>query len=311
MKKALQSIANMKDVSIKTMLHQRMPYTEVGRGFELLHASTVTKEDYEFCPREAALQLLSKKEPKKRFISTSLNITFSMGRAIQEYLNNEWLADVMVGDWVCASCGYRKSFSRKPKTKCSCGVDLWRYEEHRILSPYSDIGGGIDGFVAVEDDQKLRVLEVKTMGKDMFKSLSAPMSEHRLRTNLYLRLLDEAGYSDVVNTKVGHVLYIVKGFGVKDTEIVKQKGVKDSAFSPFKEYKVKRDDSVTENLVQSARALKVFRETGKIPCGVCPTGLCSRAQKCSMVKECFSGQYPQQITWKKDGVPLHAGKEVV
>jgi hypothetical protein len=121
--------------------------------------------------------------------------------------------------------------------------------------------------------------------------------------------LDE---SEKVNTKEAHILYVSKSFGFKDTSI-SEAGIADAPFSPFKEYLVTRDDSLCESVVQRARVVKIVSEKSGVgvPCGVCKNGMDKRAQSCSVIKHCWNGVHPNQITWVENGLPKHPGKKLV
>jgi hypothetical protein len=141
---------------------------------------------------------------------------------------------------------------------------------------------------------KLRVIEIKTMDKESFKDLVAPLAEHRLRTNLYMRCIAESDddRSSLLFTDTAYVLYVSKGgFGVKDPTIAKW-GLHDS-FSPFKEYVVKRNDKDTENVLVAPRNVLKFRQgLSGLPGPICTTALTDRAKECPLRKHCFSGKYP-------------------
>ncbi len=294
--KFAKSISKKKDVSIKTLIHERVPGMEPARSLKNIHASDLTKTDREFCSRERVLLDITKKKGKSEFIGTSQRITFDLGRALQEMFNMSWLNDVMYGCWRCTSCGTSMNDCSRPKGHCgkSGMICNWFYEESRFTDPTSGAGGGVDSLINV-GEPKLRMCEVKTIDKDYFKDLKTAMAEHRLRTNFYLRLIELDGrpFAKLINTKIAHILYICKGFGIKDVEITKKKTVKDNAFSPFKEYKITRDDDETDELLEKAKEVTDYRNgVGPIPAGVCPTSMCTRAKACPVIKECWSGKYP-------------------
>jgi hypothetical protein len=136
------------------------------------------------------------------------------------------------------------------------------------------------------------IVEIKSMANDEFKSLHAPLTEHRLRTQLYLEILNDAdlpSYMENVSRDTAIILYCQKGYGVKLTAPVIDG---DYPFSPFKEFFVKRDTEAVTPFLESAGAVLDFRRSGKMPSGVCPTSFCGRAQKCPVVSECFGGNYP-------------------
>lgn len=311
--KIIQSLK--KDVSIKDMIHKRLAGWEKPRPHDTLHASDLMK-DLEFCPREQAFLSMGLAKKRDQFIGTSLRVTFDHGRDMERRLRNDWLRDVMVGTWQCSVCGHKHAtFGKVPKIKCpSCGYERWEYTEPRFTSLVSGISGGIDGVVDV-GDMKHRILEIKSIDKDEFKKLAAPLAEHKFRTTLYLRLAAESGedVAERINTKTAHILYVSKSFGFKD-DTLKDKGISDSPFSPFKEFVVARDDNLVATPVNKAYAYTYWRNNQAspgLPCGVCVNGLTQRAQKCSAVSACFSGKYQSRYTWLEGGIIRHQGKELV
>lgn len=308
--KILQAVK--KERSIKMMIHERLAGWEKPREHGVIHASDLMK-DLEFCPREWAFLDLGMAKKKGSFIGTSLRMTFDHGKAVEYNLRNVWLRDVAVGHWKCRACKtIHPTFGKAPKVKCKCGADLWEYDEPRFLSPTSGISGGLDVLVDV-GEPKLRIVEVKTMDKDEFKTLAAPLAEHKFRTSLYLRLADESDHSlsERVNIQTAHLLYVSKSFGFKDLTL-KEEGVKDSPFSPFKEWIIPRNDALTETAVAKATVLHHWRQTKQgMPCGICINGLTKRAQNCTAVSPCFSGGHQATLTWMEGGKPRHPGKTVV
>lgn len=295
-----------KGVSVKALIHASLAKFEQGRSLSKLHASDLTKEDHPFCPRERVLLLLTRKQPKPQYINTSLRITFQMGSSLQQLLNEVWLPDAMVGNWVCGSCGDVRSLSKRPRGHCGRqGIHCqWGYEEVRVIDAQTGTSGGLDALIDV-GEPALRLLEVKSLDKDYFKALKAPMAEHLLRTQLYLSLVARSELASAINCKLGHILYISKSYGFKDDEI-------SDGFSPFKEFTVPRNDQAVAYLLAMALAVENFKTTGGIPDGICPTSMVGRASHCPVVKECFSGMYPRQTTWiGSDNKPVHADRIVL
>lgn len=264
-----------------------------------VHASSATKGEKTFCAREYALHLIHPTITQKSgFISTALRVTFDTGKDTQRRLNEEWIPDRVIGNWRCRVCGATKEFCKRGVTCCgSADYNSWEYEEVRFTSEYSGISGGVDLLVDM-GNSLLTLVEVKTMEKDGFKTLAAPLAEHRVRTSLYLRLVAESNHpkKDTIDTSRGFVLYIIKGFGVKDEEVALWR-LHDSSITPFKEYLVLRDDSATDAMSDNARAYKLFKESGAtIPEGICPTAMCKRATSCAVAKQCFSGKFNEEFT---------------
>jgi hypothetical protein len=270
-----------KPTSIVSLLIGGMTAYDKHRGVDTIHASDLTKDE-EFCPREYTLLSVLGKAKKGFAINAALRYTFDMGRDIEARIQNDYLRDFAVGDWRCTSCGQLRQFQKVPKAGCD-REDIqcnWRYSEVRLILP--PVTCGYDLLLDV-GKKKLRVIEIKTMIKDQFKALIAPLAEHRLRTNLYLRMVDESPLSDRVESDVGHILYVAKSYGTWNEEA--------GTISPFKEYEVQRDNEQTDELMAKTVAYKKYQDDGWVPKGVCPSGNCKRAKACGVAKECFSGKY--------------------
>lgn len=291
---------------IKDMLHARLGGAEPARSQQHIHSSDLTKQDNQwgtgYCPREVRLRQLLGKKRKDQFLQVATEVTFAEGRDKQKRLNEDWLRDVCYGNWVCLSCGEEREMCLRPDdlthSSEECYKHVWQYEEPRIVDTVTGVGGGIDALVDV-GKKKLRIVECKIIKADDFKDLHAPLSEHRVRTRLYLRLTagSEQPWAKKVNTKIAHILYIMRGHGCKQA---------DGRMSPFKEFVIERDDSEVQHYLGMAHALKLSRDTDDLyPAGVCATQMCDRAKKCPVAKECFSSKYPGSITWLKQGVPVH------
>ena len=297
---------------IKDMLHARLGGPEKARSQQHIHSSDLTKQDNQwgeaYCPREVRIRQELGKKRRDQFLQVATQVTFDEGRDKQARLNNDWLRDVMWGRWQCQMCYevVENDFAPKdgvcPNPDC-LSIDLMEYVEPRIIDAVTGTGGGLDALVDV-GKKKLRIIEVKIMKADDFKDLHAPLSEHRVRTKLYLRLVagSDQKWAKKVNTKFAHILYIMRGHGVKQD---------DGRISPFKEFIIERDDSEIMHYLGMAHALKLSRDhEGLYPCGICATQMDGRAKKCPVAKECFSSKFPANITWHKEGTPVHTGDHI-
>ena len=270
------------------MLMNSLGGFQPARSHDVVHASDATKPD--FCPRHWALLDLLNLEPKGMYVSTALQITFDVGRATADLLANKWAGNRVVGNWECTSCGGQRTFTTKPGQGCTHGWQRcnWQYREVNFTHQDSGMSGSIDLLLDL-GAPKLFVIEVKIIAVDEFETLKMPLAEHRIRTNLYMKLIDESNspYAQRIDTMQARVLYISRGFG-KKVPIVASK----AQVLPLKEYEVIRSDGGLSAIVGKAKQVKVFRETGKMPSGICFTALDPIAKKCSTCAQCFSGKYP-------------------
>lgn len=291
---------NKKMYSIKKMLHKRIAGFQKGRPLKTIHASAITYKEKPFCAREHSIYSITDVQPVDEFLSTALSITFQQGRYIQAKINDEWLGDIMVGDWKCLNCHTTHKDCKKPKVPCKCGSQLWRYEEPNIVSEYSGISGGLDVVADINLD-KFVMVEVKTIDKDKFKTLQAPLAEHRERTQLYLRLINESKQelAQQIDTSQATILYVSKSYGFKDLDI-REYEFSDDTFSPFKEFKVKANHKGCYKASELGKSVKDFREgLTPIPAKICKTILDKRAKQCCCFKECFSKKYPDNKFMRK------------
>ena len=264
-----------------------------------IHASELTKPDG-LCPRAYALHDVTKKKPRGGWLTTSEQMTYQMGRDQERNIVN-WFADMgkAVCHWRCLSCNHLHEFQGRPYKCESCSFKVFKNEEVRFESAITGASCGVDMLLAL-GEPKLRPVELKTMAADQFKALQAPLAEHRLRTNFYMRIIDESSHS--WSNMVGHdkatIVYVSKSaYGCADDSLRKW-GIKEG-FSPLKEYDIKRNDAETNVLADRSKVVKDYR-AGLVgmPCGVCSTAMSKRAGACAFKGECFSGEYPASYVWK-------------
>lgn len=284
--------------SLKWHLHNHLAGWTPQRSHKIVHASDLMKDGKDFCAREFVLLDITKKKPKDEFLTTSLQVTFQIGRDLQTSVVN-WFADMglAVGDWKCMSCGAMHSFQKRPHKCETCGCKAFHPEEVRFMSSKTGVSCGVDLLVDL-GQAKHKMVEIKTIDKEEFKKLVMPLAEHRWRTSLYPRIAAESDspYKDRVNLKEAVVLYTSKGgFGTLDDVVKGWKAdglLKDGDFSPFKEFQVARNDDATEAKCQEAKKVHLFRTgQGGIPKGICDTSFCKRAKNCPVMTDCFSGKY--------------------
>lgn len=284
----------MGKMGLKYEIHSKVPGVDEPHGHDVLHASDLTNEEKPFCPREFALLDKTGKERKGKFIGTSQRYTFMQGRAIESIVRDQMAGHVAIGEWRCMRCHEKTKFGPRPAKHAKCGGTKFEYIEPRFESKITGVSCGIDLIVSLTHEKKFRVVEIKSIKDEIFRELKAPLSEHRMRSNLYLRSIAESNspWKGLINTEEAIVFYVTKGFGVKDDDL-KKHGINDAPFSPFKEFFVKRDDEATYKICLKACILKEWRDgIGPMPDGICPTAMDKRAKSCQVCKECFSGEYP-------------------
>ena len=286
------SKALMPKQSLIATLKKNMQGMEKARCHLTVHASDVTKED--FCPRKVALVTLLEQKMPDQFIPTALRATFDIGNTVSDLVREHWLGEHAIGNWACHRCGAFRTMVPKPgKAGCSSGMKshAWKYEEVRFKCEKTGIDGGIDVLVRL-GSAKMFVTECKIVAAEAFEKLSAPLAEHRIRTNLYLYLVEKSGmvWSDMINTQVAKVLYVSRGYGKKHPDF--------DEVLPFKEYDVERNDEDLAPYLEMGEVANRFFKTGEVPPGRCVTAKDECALTCPVRKECFSGKYPEGMIWK-------------
>lgn len=256
------------------------------RGYVTMHASSLTTDDPQkkFCGRSYAYAHdLKTSGAVTQALPMHLAVTFSIGYHVQDYVTRAMFPH-LVGTWECLKCSLlldRAPFSPKCPGCGADGNEYFRYHEPRVVSNTTEISGGLDAVVRLAN--KSVVVEVKSLDKDKFKELKAPFWEHRQRTSLYLRMLEDSDwYGDPLCPVVDHarIIYISKGgYGVKENGV----------FTPIREYVVERDDALTDTVWAQAKEVSDYRRgLGPMPDRICMEPHESRAGTCPFVSTCFN-----------------------
>jgi hypothetical protein len=281
--------AGVPKTSIIANLKKNMAGWEEARPISVVHASDITKTT--FCPRHWAFLDMTKKEPVGSFVSTALRATYDLGHKTAEVLIEDWAEGFAVGNWKCNTCNAQRTMTVKPPKGCGLvkGSCDWKYQEVSFVSKEYGVSGSIDVFF---DLGALRLIttELKTYAADEFDKMVAPLPEHRIRTQLYLKLIADSNnaFKDRINLHEARIFYTSRGFG--------RKNVEHNEILPFREFTVLRDDEYPDLAKALARAkqIKVFREEGLMPGGICGSPADKVAKSCSNCQVCFSGQHPAQ-----------------
>lgn len=262
---------------------------EPARSHEVVHASDITKES--FCPRQTALLDLTKGKKKDEWIEPAMRVTFDTGNVMADLFREKWGSGWVYGDWECVRCGAQRTFCVKPVCPCPAAKGLmcsWRYREMNFVSKTYDVSGSLDSVCDLGSPQ-LFVTELKIIAPTEFEKIVAPLPEHRIRTSLYLKLVEDSNsaYKIRLNLQKAKVLYISRAYGKKHD--------KYGQILPFKEFDVARDDKALGPALEKAKKVKEWRTLKKMPAGVCATSADKLAKQCSMCSFCFSGKYPVSV----------------
>jgi hypothetical protein len=298
LKKAMAQQAKPKE-SVIGVLKKNLGGVRQNRSRSQLHASDITQPD--FCPRQWALHDLQGIKAHSEYLPLALQTTFDLGCITAKTLIEEWAGDDVVGNWVCRRCEQQRTMTSKPKGICPDAKGknrdhIWEYEEVTFEAAEYGLTGSIDALFIL--GPLLRVTELKILAAEEFDKILAPQSEHRIRTSLYMRLIAESNsvYKSRFNLHEATVLYVSRGFGRKNPEHLTPYGAEE--IMPFREFVVERDDAITKEPLQKAKALKIFREEKKMPTGICATAVDKFAKKCDVCSLCFGGQYKPEVHWE-------------
>ncbi|MGI4990995.1 hypothetical protein ACRXCV_00055 (plasmid) [Halobacteriovorax sp. GFR7] len=223
------------------------------------------------------------------------------------------LKDYVVGYWKCPHCKHTTStIGFQPKSCYNCHTTPFQfiYVEVRFKCKVTGASGAIDCLLKFPNKPKLVVCELKSIihkseaaSTPDFVTLKAPLAEHGLRTNLYMRLIEnsENNLRQFIDVKNAMVFYMTKGYGYKDPELDKEP-ISDK-MTPFKEYWVTRNDSKTDFYVNRAIPMKNFLEHGIMP----PRIDDPACEKCKFNHVCMGNQYPpnMQTQWHLNGSFTH------
>jgi hypothetical protein len=280
--------------SLKFKLHAHLASADTARSPLAMHASDATKADY--CARFQAIRVAAQIKLQPEPIGASLAYTFAQGRLMQDWLVNT-VADMglAIGDWKCMCCSKKYVFCKRPVSCQACGAKDFKPIEVRFQSQVSGLSGGFD-MLYNAGLPKLRLVEIKIMAPDAFKTLVAPLGEHKLRTSLYMRIAAESinPLSEHIDYDRALVIYMSRGFGIADPSLMKA-GLKDY-FSPFKEFLVERDDKMTDGLSQSSASFYHWAfKNGPMPDRICQKQDQPRACKCIARAYCFGEAFPPGV----------------
>lgn len=276
--------------SIIAVLVENLSKPQLPRSHKEIHASDITKDF--FCPRMILLLDALNLHKKDEYPDPAMAATWDVGNMTADLVRENWLGDVAIGNWTCLKCGTSYTLSRKPPIKeltVNC-LHVWRYREMQFVSESLGFEGSLDVLLDL-GGPKYMVCELKIMAPEHFAKITAPLAEHRLRTNLYMRLVESSGSSfgyDRINTQRAKVLYVSRGYGKKHEAT--------GIILPFKEFDVERNDDDLKVPLERALEVKTSRKLNILPARVCSVSYAPEAKGCPVAQQCFSGKYQTGAT---------------
>lgn len=220
-------VDRVRELNFKNLKELKEPGDPAVLTAELVELSTDTEVQQIGRPRASSLydacmrmHVIGTKEiiEMKQYVSLKQRLTYGIGNAVHWWVQNKpfLFGDRRRGWWKCRACGTIIYFGPPPHMTCPyCGAksEAIVYKEHAI-SLWGDypVTGHIDLFFERVSDV-LTVAEIKTIDKDWFKELVAPLIEHEWQLNTYLWTCPQDGkLPQNIYPKKGYLIYISKGF---------------------------------------------------------------------------------------------------
>ena len=250
-------------------------------GGEYLHVSSLIG----MCPRRHLIAYATKVERSKT-AAPSMRIVWALGRAAETHVRSQFI-DAMeyrsvLGVWKC-KCGHTKVSGLYDDTiKCSkCEKKAKTYTEFVLMDHERKIVGSPDMVYVRPDNNKLMVVECKSINKKGYEELNKPHWDHIEQAAAYRQLLLQNG--GVVDDYVT-IIYVCKDFSFK---------------GPYREFRVKiegqiQDDvefmwKMAEDYAKSCESVKNGKTAAypkRLP--LCPSSDTPTAKSCDCVGMCFA-----------------------
>lgn len=227
-----------------------------------------------FCAREYAIaqhEELSLYES----LTGGHKVTFKIGRAVEEHIRSAIIAEHgkknIFAKWSC-ECGADSRLGLYREAKCKCGKPLDIFDEPAITDEENGVTGRPD--LVLYKDKTLHIVEIKSMKKDQWDTLEAPLDSHIKQNIFYPYLLDMYNYpvSPVVT-----FIYCTKDFKYG---------------SPYKEFTIDTSETkyikLREELLAEAKQVRNFIANKVSPPRICASEHSPLAKKCKVAFRCFN-----------------------
>lgn len=231
------------------------------------------------CPREHVLARrfnISRPEP----VTGGHRIVWKFGRAVEDHVRDSLLAARerrgVYGIWKCVCKHTSHQGYYPPAATCPrCRQGLNHYHEIALIDPDNGVVGSPD-MLLVERGWFLPV-EVKSMNKEDFDRLTAPVPDHALQVAGYWRILHVLGYRVMPEARL---IYVRKEFlwGGRN-RVYKEFTIQPGPLAPL-----------TDAMFLAARDIQEHLQAGSTPERIqgCHSASCSRARSCSVSDVCWS-----------------------
>jgi hypothetical protein len=195
---------------------------------------------------------------ERKWADFSWRITYGIGNAVHYWIQNapDILGDKRRGWWRCTACGRVRYFGAPPKARCeicNARAEATIYHEHGInISHPLAVTGHPDMFL--EQARGIyRVLEIKTIARQEFLRLVAPLIEHLWQVEVYAwACKQKASKLPVkIDDSLSYILYVAKQHLVKPL--------------PVKMFPVEHDPNVLRRALTKLREYRRSVEDGTLP----------------------------------------------
>jgi hypothetical protein len=239
-----------------------------------VHVSSLAGD---FCPRQYAI---AKHENLSLFESLTggHKVTFAIGRAVEAHIRENLIADIgkknVYAKWTC-ECGKQYQQGFWANVQCSeCGKPLDTFTEADVQDDENGVKGHPDFIFRFKN--KLVVVEIKSMKKDQWDELEAPLESHIRQATMYPYLLSKSVNPDRIHPMVIYI-YCTKDF---------------KWGSPYKEFHVdaseERYEKQRQDALAEAKQIKDYVQGGETPPRICQSQASSLAKKCPVAFRCFN-----------------------
>jgi hypothetical protein len=228
-------------------------------GGEYLHVSSLIG----MCLRKHVLAYSTKVE-RSNSVGSGMRIVWALGRAAEAHVRGQFVEAMnhqsILGVWKC-KCGHLKVNGLYDDTlKCpKCDKKAKQYTEYALFDHEFKIVGSPDMVYVRPDNNKIMVVECKSINKKDYDELTKPKTDHVHQAVAYNELLRKQG-GDVDDSVT--IVYVCKDFSFK---------------GPYKEFRVARTKQINDDIDSMWRNAKEY------------------ADECARIKEGKKPSYPKRL----------------
>ena len=259
---------------------------DIGRyNDQRLHVSDL----YKFCPRNYAYCKRKGVSFRRRlFVGQTLGYIFDMGHKIQDIFVDRFARTGMLyGTWHCRACRKRETRFQRIENVCTfCDADALVYEDTVVTIQYGNITliGSVDTMLRGDMVKPIvfpnECKSIKQDGQDGFKTLEAPLRDHRYQVSLYIDILRTPG------VKLRHKDPDEKVSIAKNVATISY-AVKGNAKEPFKVFKVEPDEDFIKATHKKLDQVNKFLDNGRLPRRICDSQANMMARDCPSRTVCL------------------------